>query len=178
MATSIEKDAARLAEFMRALAELLDSYDMEMDDMHELMPRSQATIGPLDIPTIYPAVAKVDDEQRMVFGWAYVSEKDEGLVVDSDGESIEPAELEKAAYDYVLHARDGGELHAGEATGRLVESLMVTKEKAAAMGVTLPEGKTGWWVGFQFDPEAFAKVKNGEYEMFSVQGFAEEVIGG
>ena len=28
----------------------------------------------------------------------------------------------------------------------------------------------GWWVGFQVDPETFAKVKAGLYTMFSIQG--------
>jgi hypothetical protein len=50
---------------------------------------------------------------------------------------------------------------------------MFTKEKQSALGIpdgVLPEG---WWVGFHVpDAEVFAKIKTGEYEMFSVQGSA------
>src|SRR3972149_8799373 len=54
-------------------------------------------------------VCKVDTEQQLVFGWASVSSDGNGrLVVDSDGEMIEPHELEQAVYDYVLEAREAG----------------------------------------------------------------------
>lgn len=119
-------------------------------------------------------IAKVDEDEQLVFGWAYVSTGADGdLIVDSDGESIEPHELEKAAYDYVLEAREAGEMHEGEPLGKMIESLVVTPEKAGAMGLP-PTEATGWWVGFHIeDADAFAKVKNGEYAMFSVQGFGE-----
>ena len=119
-------------------------------------------------------VCKVDTEQQLVFGWASVSSDGNGqLVVDSDGEMIEPPELEQAVYDYVLEAREAGELHKGEAIGRMVESFVLTPEKASAMGLTLPP-INGWWFGVKVDdPEVFAKVKDGTYQMFSIEGTAE-----
>ena len=38
---------------------------------------------------------------------------------------------------------------------------------------TIPEG---WWVGFYIpDPVIYKKVKDGEFEMFSIQGYAKRV---
>lgn len=118
-------------------------------------------------------VCKVDEDERLVFGWASVSTDGDGsLVIDSDGEAIEPRELEQAVYDYVLEAREAGELHKGEAIGRMVESFVMTPEKASAMGLNVPQ-MTGWWFGVKVDSdEAFAKVKDGTYRCFSIQGTA------
>ncbi len=162
-----------------AIADLVEGYDDDVPGMDELIPRSASTIGPLDIPTIYPAsgdfaLAKVDDEQGLVFGWASVAASATGeLVVDSQDEVIEPADLERGAYDYVLNFAETGEMHDGPAKGRLVESLVLTPEKARAMGVQEPM-HAGWWVGFKIDdPDVFEKVKAGEYQAFSIQGVAD-----
>ena len=122
-------------------------------------------------------VVKVSEDEQLVFGWASVSMNAEGeLVIDSQGDSIEPHELELAAYDHVLKARATGEMHEGEAVGELVESMVMTPEKAEAMG--LPETKgAGWWVGYHIeDSDVFAKVKDGTYKAFSIQGVAAEVV--
>jgi hypothetical protein len=51
-----------------------------------------------------------------------------------------------------------------------------TKEKMQAMGIpdgTIPEGM---WVGFYIpDDEVYAKVKSGEYRMFSIEGYGRRV---
>ncbi len=112
-------------------------------------------------------VLKVDEDSNLVFGWASSS------VVDLDNEIVESADLERAVYDYVLEFRDAKELHKGDSVGQLVESLMFTPEKAASMGLPAPE-HSKWWVGFHIaDDETFAKVKSGEYPMFSIGGMAE-----
>ena len=57
--------------------------------------------------------------------------------------------------------------------GKLVESCVLTAEKQKAMGI--PEGTLpiGWWVGFKItDDDAWQRVKNGTYRMFSVEGKA------
>jgi hypothetical protein len=119
-------------------------------------------------------VAKTAEDEQLVFGWANVAKEADGSYpVDWDGDVTSPEELEKAAYNFVLKYRETGEKHVGEAVGTLVESMMFTKEKQAALGI--PEGLVpeAWWVGFYIpDKEVFAKVKKGEYEMFSVQGKA------
>jgi cation transport regulator ChaB len=117
-------------------------------------------------------IAKTDPEQRMVFGWANVAIDAEGnVIVDSQGDTIDPVELEKAAYDFVLNVRKAGEMHVRvDGIGTMVESVMLTLEKQQAMGI--PEGTMpqGWWVGFKLNQEVFDKVKTGEYTMFSIGG--------
>ncbi|MNP76704.1 hypothetical protein D3C76_1739960 [compost metagenome] len=67
-------------------------------------------------------------------------------------------------------------MHEGEAKGDLVESVMFTKEKMDAMGIPHGIVPEGWWVGFHIpDKEVFAKVKSGEYGMWSVQGTGRRV---
>jgi hypothetical protein len=175
--------AAATANLFRALADFLAAYGAggEMPVAYQI-PRSQSTIAPLDIPTLYPAVnksdevriVKVDEDEGLVFGWASVAATADGeLVVDSHDEIIEPAELEKAAYEYVLRFGEAGVMHQGESVGRLVESLVLTPEKAAAMGIPAPMD-TAWWIGMKIgNPEVFAKVKDGTYPMFSIQGLAQ-----
>ena len=122
-------------------------------------------------------ISKMNDDQHLVFGWANVSLTADGDVpLDWQGDITAPEVLEKAAYQYVLKYREAGEMHQGEAVGYLVESCMFTKQKMAAMGI--PEGivPEGWWVGFYIpDDEVVAKVKSGEYKMFSIQGRAKRV---
>lgn len=119
-------------------------------------------------------ITKVADEQHIVMGWANVANRADGTTIEDFQEDIiEPDMLEKAAYDFVLNFRNTGELHNPELRerGRLVESVVFTKEKIAAMGIpegTIPEG---WWVGFKIDDEStWEKVKKGDYKMFSIEG--------
>lgn len=111
-------------------------------------------------------------DTNMVFGWANISiQRDGSIPLDWDGDVMAPKVLEKAAYNFVLKHRTTGEMHKGEAVGHLVESVMFTKEKMVTMGI--PEGivPEGWWVGFHVpDDEVCAKVRSGEYKMFSIQG--------
>lgn len=119
-------------------------------------------------------IAKADEDQRLVFGWASVARTADGQIVkDWQEDTIEPEEMEKAAYEYVLKFRATGERHnpALRNKGRLVESVVLTKEKQAAMGI--PEGYVdeAWWVGFYIDDDkAWEGIKKGEYEMFSIEG--------
>ncbi len=117
-------------------------------------------------------IEKVDGEQRLVFGWANIAvRKDGDQVIDSQNDVIDPPDLENAAYQFNLEFRTSGEMHRGGAVGALVESFVVTPEKLQKMGLkgdTLP---LGWWVGFHIpDDKVFAKVKDGTYSMFSIQG--------
>src|SRR5690606_35761581 len=71
-------------------------------------------------------IAKLNDEQQLVFGWLSVSEDEDGnLIIDSQDDIIEPDELERMAYDFVLYARKAGDMHERiEGIGRLVESMV------------------------------------------------------
>ena len=124
-------------------------------------------------------IAKIDEDQNLVFGWGYVSiNKDGTQVIDHSQEMIDPEDLELAAYAFNLIFRETGEMHKGGAKGRSVESLVVTPDKLQAMGLAKDALPQGWWLGFYIDDdEVFDKVKKGEYNMFSIQGIAnrEEV---
>lgn len=123
-------------------------------------------------------ISKVDEERKQVFGWAYVSHDAEGnVMVDKSGEFIDSIEeLEGAAYKFVLKSRRGGQDHARGDAGpviksTMIESMVLTPEKAKVMGI--PEGvtPTGWWVGFQIeDDEAWNAVKAGTHMSFSIHG--------
>lgn len=120
------------------------------------------------------AIMKSDDERRLVFGWANVAVRVDGeQIVDWQQDAIDTADLEKAAYEYVAHFGTAGEMHRRGGIGRVVESIVFTKEKADALGIPpdiLPEG---WWIGFQItDDEVWEKIKSGEYRMFSIEGKA------
>lgn len=125
--------------------------------------------------TIY----KTDDDKRLVFGWASVSIKVDGeQIEDRQQDMIDPEDLEEAAYEYVLNFRDTGEEHIPtmRKKGKLVESCVFTAEKQKAMGI--PEGilPIAWWIGFKIeDDEAWEKVKNGTYKMFSIEGKAKRI---
>lgn len=115
-------------------------------------------------------VTKVDKDRQLVFGWASIVEKGGKAVSDLQGDEISEEELEKAAYSYVLESRLGGEMHKRtKGVGRIVESIVFTKEKQDALGIDL--GKSGWWIGFKIDDtEVWKKVKDGTYPMFSIHG--------
>lgn len=121
-------------------------------------------------------VMKTKDNQT-VFGYANVSVDKEGNYPFEWQDDIIPTEvLEKAAYNYVIKYRGMGEQHIGESVGILIESCMFTKEKMEVMGI--PEGTVpeALWVGYYIpDEEVFAKVKDGTYKMFSIQGKAKKL---
>ena len=119
-------------------------------------------------------ICKVDGDRNLVFGWANVSiRKDGEVVTDSHQDQIDPDELETAAYLFNLEFRKTGVMHQGAAVGRLVESCFFTPEKLEKMGLPTDALPQGWWLGFYVeDDEVFAKVKDGTYSMFSIQGRA------
>ncbi len=119
-------------------------------------------------------VIKSNDDKRLVFGWANVSVRVDGeQIVDWQQDAIDTADLENAAYEYVANFGTAGELHRRGGVGRVIESIVFTKEKADALGIppdALPEG---WWIGFKItDDEVWEKIKSGEYSMFSIEGKA------
>jgi len=122
-------------------------------------------------------IVKSDDDQRLVFGWASVAVRVTGEVIeDYQQDIVEMAVLEKAAYEYTLNFGVAGEMHERGGIGRLVESVVFTKEKAGAMGI--PEGylPEGWWVGYYIDDdEVWKKIKDGTYRMFSIEGTAQRI---
>ena len=127
------------------------------------------------------AIKKADHDRRLAFGWAYVSKDEAGnQTEDWSGDQLAPEELESAAYQFVELYREGGEMHERGGVAVLVESMVFTKEKQAALGI--PEGTlpVGWWIGLKVtDESVWEKVKAGTYAMFSIEGTAvrEELEG-
>lgn len=122
-------------------------------------------------------IMKSDEEKMLAFGWASVSMRVNGeLITDWQGDIIEPGELEDAAYEYVQLYREGGEMHERGGVAVLIESAVFTEEKMQAMGIPTGTLPVGWWIGFKvLDPEVWKKVKDGTYQMFSIEGEAERV---
>ena len=115
-------------------------------------------------------IFKIDDEKRQVFGFASVA-----VIEDRQGDVIRPDVLEQAAYDFVKHARAANVMHAGPVVGECIESLFVTDDKAALLGIPVEHvGK--WFVGFHIpDDEAWENVKNGKTRAFSIEGRGKRV---
>lgn len=124
--------------------------------------------------------SKFDEDKRLAFGWASVVSLDGEPVLDKQGDLIDPDEIEKAAYQYMLVSRKGGEMHkrtvgpdgADEPVhvADIVESFVVTPEKIEKMGLPA-EMPQGWWVGYKVnDDAAWEKVKSGQYQGFSIHG--------
>lgn len=119
-------------------------------------------------------IQKLDEDKRLVFGWANVSLTVDGeLVEDYQEDMIDPEELEAAAYKFAELYRDGGEMHERTGIAVMVESIMLTEEKQEAMGIPAGTLPVGWWIGFRVtDDDVWEKVKSGEYSMFSIGGEA------
>jgi len=122
-------------------------------------------------------IAKVNPYKQQVFGWAQVAAWDGQEVHDRQGDVVSIDELEKAAYDYVLDCRMGGDQHGRvtkadgpRQTATMIESMVFTPEKIEAMG--LPSNfPQAWWTGFQVhDPQAWDDVITKRRTGFSVHG--------
>jgi hypothetical protein len=120
-------------------------------------------------------ITKSNDE-NVVSGWANVSKNADGTnAFDWQGDIIPIEALEKAAIDFMIAYRGSGEQHVGGVVATVVESIVFTKEKMAAIGIpegTIPEG---WFITVKVPPDVFAKVKGGQYRMFSIQGRAKRL---
>ena len=118
-------------------------------------------------------IVKIEEDQQLVFGWANIIKTASGeLLLDRQNDFIDDAtELEKAAYHYVLHSRDGGEMHVRKGVSTLVESVMMTLEKQEALGIPAGTVPLGWWIGFKVnDDRVWNQIKKGGYVGFSVHG--------
>lgn len=126
----------------------------------------------------YVNIAKVDEEQRLVFGWGNITALPDGTPVrDLHGDTIPSDLLEKASYESrkrnvplaYRHMRDGN----GQPIpiGKIIEQVVFTPEKCAAMGIPPGIMPTGTWIGAYVESdEHWELVKSGEAPMFSVGG--------
>ena len=113
-------------------------------------------------------IAKIDDEQKKVYG--IVLEPDE---VDTQGDTITAAEIEKAADGFIAKAGAIGLRHRKIAKGVTLTDSYVT-QGATTLGKTKLKKGT-WIIGIKIENEAIWQgVKNGEYNGFSVGGFGKK----
>lgn len=116
-------------------------------------------------------ILKVDEEQRIIFGWASVSTYKGELIVDKQGDIIEMDTLEKAVNGFMEHVRVGKTMHVGEQTGVIIHSFPVSKQICEALGIQ--SDTEGWIVGYKvYDDETWEGVKSGKYASFSIGGRA------
>jgi hypothetical protein len=117
-------------------------------------------------------ILKINEEQRILYGWASVTTKGGEPVIDSHNDIIETATLERAVTQFMLNLRVAKEMHVGDKIGDVVHSLPLTAEIAKALGIA--SDQEGWIVGMKiYDDAVWEKVKSGEYRAFSIGGKAK-----
>jgi hypothetical protein len=119
----------------------------------------------------YGSITKVDEEERIVYGYASVVTHKGKLIVDRQGDMIEPETMEKAATEFMLGARNGLTMHKGEPTTTIVHSMPFTKQIQESFDMT--SDYEGWMIAVKVhDDETWARVKSGEFTGFSIGGQA------
>lgn len=115
-------------------------------------------------------IAKVDEDNHVVYLWLSVIEKADGsAVTDLQGHQIAPDELEVASWDYMRNWRMVGMGHdildedgriIGKTHGSAVSSIVTTREIQKAIGLPDDALPVGWLLGVQVDDsEDWAWVK-------------------
>lgn len=113
--------------------------------------------------------SKINEDQRLVYGFASIIKDENGPVVDFQGDVISEQELVKAAHGYVMKSRAAKVMHKGAAKGEIVESIVLTDEVKKILKSETPV--TGWFIGMKIhDDAAWKAVKSGELRMFSIGG--------
>ena len=127
-----------------------------------------------DQVTLAGKVLKLNEDQRLVYGWASVTEVGGKPVVDLQGDTISDATLLKAAHGFMLDSREGEVLHDGKRVADIVDSMVFTKDLQAALGVDL--GKVGWLIGMKIrDESMWKRIKTTGVVGFSIGGLGRRV---
>ena len=130
---------------------------------------SSTSAQPLARAIVSGEVMKVDDSERVVYGYAIVSTIDGEPYYDSQGDYIPDTVMRKAATDFMLGERESKVMHDGEGIGRIVHSFPLTADIAKAYG--FDTDSTGWLIGMHIsDDEVLRKFKSGELTGFSIGG--------
>ena len=111
-------------------------------------------------------IIKLDEEARIVWGWASVVSIDGKPVVDRQGDIIAPDVMTKAADRFMLDVRVAKAMHEGAQVGEVIHSLPLTKALGEALG--------GWIVAMKVhDDGVWDRVKSGELAAFSIGGIGK-----
>lgn len=121
-------------------------------------------------------ITKIDEEQRIVTGWAALSLDASGQpVIDYQGDYIPVEDLQKAAQQLMADGGTGraGDMHVGS-VGDIVEIAMLTPDILKRLGYANAEGPSGLMVSMKIhDDAAWAAVKSGERRELSIGGIGE-----
>lgn len=116
-------------------------------------------------------VTKMDDDKRIVYGYASVISKNGEPIVDRQGDIITAEELEKAASEFMLNSRIGKTMHFGEPTTTIIHSFPMTDEIKKAYQIESPY--EAWLIAVKVHDDAtWDMVKKGQLKDFSIGGVA------
>lgn len=116
-------------------------------------------------------ILKQLDDERLAFGWAYVSTVKGEISLDHSGEFIRPDQIAKAATNFMLSMRTAKRMHSGERIGEVVHSMPLTDDIAKALGIETE--RQGWIVAVKvYDDTVWQDVKSGKLSAFSIGGRA------
>jgi len=126
-----------------------------------------------DEPPVAGKIIKIDEDQRIIYGWASVTTFKGELVVDLQGDVIKTDTLHKSVNEFMKGVRVGKLNHQGEQVGQILHSFPMTKGICEALGIQ--SDKEGWITGYHVTDDAlWEKVKSGEYAEFSIGGRAQK----
>ena len=112
-------------------------------------------------------ILKMDDEQRVVWGWASVATENGTPVFDSHGDHIPMSELTKASIDFMENIRVGKSLHHGDQVSAVIGCLPLSQELAKALGIQ--SDREGLIMGFRVhDDQTWNLIKSGDLPALSI----------
>lgn len=138
------------------------------DKSDDEMPESLKKVDDVELGLEFQ-ILKVDEEQRVVYGFASVAKFGGMEITDLQDDVIDMAEITKAAHDFMLNSRSGGNMHRQMNTGVIVESLVLDNVMKSQLGITRPE--EGWLIGYKVtDEDTWQDAKAGRFKGFSIGG--------
>lgn len=118
---------------------------------------------------------KVNEDKRLVTGWASVCTKGGKPLVDHHGDIIDIENLREVVEDFMDSERTGGYMHEQKSDGstvrigKIVGSLIVDEDVAKSLG--MDAGTTGWLITMRVESDTvWKKVKDGTLRAFSIGG--------
>jgi hypothetical protein len=118
------------------------------------------------------SILKIDEEQRIVYGWGSVSTFNGEHIIDKQNHIITMDVLSEAVNDFMENMRVGKVMHSGEQTGSILHSFLITKDISEALGFST--NTEGWIVGYKVhDDEVWKGVKDGTFTAFSIGGVGQ-----
>lgn len=144
---------------------------LEAGDVSQLEATLEGLAGGFASPGTSDVVCKLNDEQRMVWGWALISTEHGEPHYDTQGDYVPVNELRAAVHDFAKR-RTGKMMHKGGLRHEVVESLVLDADLQKALGIDLQ--REGWVVGVKIhDDEMWAEAKSGRLTGFSIGGKGE-----